>query len=149
MISNNQKITLNIADSEYIDWKICLKNKLKMVNSNNIEIDSKNLELSCTEISEIIAIVNQSNCKVINFCSTSSKTIVSSQSLGYMSQLILENHPNETLKINEKNLISNKTNFHSIGDFTQSHPPVIVNSNECAIVIFLIIYPILTVVNWA
>tara|TARA_Y100001968_G_scaffold188496_1_gene172820 strand:- start:153 stop:800 length:648 start_codon:yes stop_codon:yes gene_type:complete len=112
MISNNQKTTLNIADSKYIDWKICLKNKLKMVNSNNIEIDSKNLDLSCTDISEIIAIANQSNCKVINFCSTSSKTIVSSQALGYMSPLILENHSNETLKINEKSLISKKTNFH-------------------------------------
>ena len=96
MISNNQKTTLNIADSKYIDWKICLKNKLKMVNSNNIEIDSKNLDLSCTDISEIIAIANQSNCKVINFCSTSSKTIVSSKSLGYKSQFIIENLSKET-----------------------------------------------------
>ena len=112
MNSNNQKIIINIADSKYLDWKTCLKNKLKMITPNNIEIDSKNLDLFCKDISEIIAISNQSNCKVISFCSTSSKTIISSQSLGYKSQLILENYSNRTLKINEKCLTSTKTNFH-------------------------------------
>ena len=112
MNSNNQKTIINIAESKYLDWKICLKNKLKMMKPNRIEIDSKNLELSCTDISEIIAIANQSNCKVISFCSTSTKTIVSSQSLGYESQLILEINSNEKLKINEKSLTFSKTNFH-------------------------------------
>ena len=60
----------------------------------------------------MVAISNQYNCKVISFCSTSSKTIVSSQSLGYKSQFIIENLSNETLKINEKNLSFSKTNFH-------------------------------------
>ena len=107
-----QKIIINIKDSTYPNWKICLKNKLKIQKLINIEIDCKSLDLTCTDISEIIAISNQYNCKVIGFCSTSSKTIVSSQSLGYKSQFIIENLSNETLKINEKNLSFSKTNFH-------------------------------------
>ena len=30
MNSNNQKTIIKIADSKYLDWKICLKNQLKM-----------------------------------------------------------------------------------------------------------------------
>ena len=112
MNSQPPKIIINIKDSKYPNWKICLKNKLKIQKSINIEIDCKSLDLTCTDISEIIAISNQYNCKVIGFCSTSSKTIVSSQSLGYKSQFIIENLSNETLKINEKNLSISKTNFH-------------------------------------
>ena len=107
-----QKIIINIKDSKYPNWKICLKNKLKVQKLINIEIDCKSLDLTCTDISEIIAISNQYNCKVIGFYSTSLKTIVSSQSLGYKSQFIIENLSNETLKINEKNLSFSKTNFH-------------------------------------
>ncbi len=112
MNSNPQKIIINIEDSKYLSWEICLKNKLKTLKSNNIEIFCKNLDLLCTDISEVIAIANQYNCKIIGFCSTSSKTIVSAQSLGYKSQFIIDNHQNETLNINEKNLTFSKTNFH-------------------------------------
>ncbi len=112
MNSKAQKIIINIKDSKYPNWKICLKNKLKIQKLINIEIDCQSLDLTCTDISEIIAISNQYNCKVIGFCSTSSKTIVSSQSLGYKSQFIIENLSNETLNINEKNLYFSKTNFH-------------------------------------
>ena len=112
MNSKPQKIIINIEDSKYLSWKLCLRNKLKVLTSNNIEIDCKDIDLSCTDIYEMIAIANQSNCKIIRFCSTSVKTIVSSQSLGYKSQFITENHSNETLKINEKNLSFSKTNFH-------------------------------------
>ena len=65
MNSNNQKITINIEDSKYLNWKICLKSKLKILKPSNIEIDSKNLNLLCTDISEIIAIANQYDCKVM------------------------------------------------------------------------------------
>ena len=112
MNSKPQKIILNIEDSKYLSWKMCLKNKLKSVRSNHIEIDCKNLDLSCKDLSEIIAIANQYNCKIIAFCSTSSKTIVSSQSLGYKSQFIIENNSNETLKTNEKISTFSKANFH-------------------------------------
>ncbi len=112
MNSQTQKIIINIEDSKYISWESCLRNKLKNLKSSNIEIDCKNLDLSCRGISELISIANQFNCKVISFCSTSSKTIVSSQSLGYKSQFIIENNSNEILKINEKNLTFSKTNFH-------------------------------------
>ena len=108
----SQKTIVKIEDSKYISWKSCLRNKLNILESNNIEIDCKNLDLSCTDLIELIAIANQSNCKVISFCSTSVKTIISSRSLGYKSQLIIENHESEALKINEKDLTFSKTNFH-------------------------------------
>ncbi len=110
---NTQKIEINIDDREYINWEICLKSKLKLLKSCNIEIDSKNLDLSCKDISEIIEIANQYNCKVIGFCSTSSKTIVSSGSLGFKSQFSYNNSLNDTFEINDKNLTTcSRTNFH-------------------------------------
>ncbi|WP_413682972.1 septum site-determining protein MinC [Prochlorococcus sp. MIT 1011] len=112
MNSTPQKIIVNIEDSKYLSWEICLKNKLKILKPSNIEIDCKNLDLSCTDILEVIAIANQYNCEVIAFSSTSSKTIVSSQSLGYKSQFIIENHSNKTLTTNERNLTFSKNNFH-------------------------------------
>ncbi len=112
MNSKPQKIIVNIQDCKYPSWKVCLRNKLKYLKSSNLEIDCKNLDLSCTDLLEVIAISNQSNCTVISVCSTSLKTTVSAQSLGYKSQFIIENHLNETLKINEKNITISKTNFH-------------------------------------
>ena len=112
MNSNNQKIIINIEDRNYANWKIDLKNKLKTLKSNNLEIDSKNIDLSCKDISEIIAIANQYNSKIIGFCSSSPKTIVSSQSLGYKSQFIIENSSKNTSEINKKNLTFSKTHFH-------------------------------------
>ncbi len=112
MNSKLPKIIIHIEDGEYTSWKLCLRNKLKILKSNLIEIDCKNIDLSCKDILEIVAIANQFNCEIISFCSTSSKTIISSQSLGYKSQFIIENHSNETLRMNEKNLIFSKTNFH-------------------------------------
>ncbi len=67
MNSNNQKIIINIEDSNYLNWKIALKAKIKMIKSSNLEIDCTNLTLSCAEISEVIAMANQSNCKVISY----------------------------------------------------------------------------------
>ncbi len=112
MNSHNQKTLINLTDSKYPDWKICLKHKFKLMQSKIIEIDSNNLDLSCTDILEIVEIANQSDCKVISFCSTSSKTIVSAQSMGYKSQFILENHSNEKSKINQKSLPPSNTDFH-------------------------------------
>ena len=112
MNSNNQKIIINIEDRNYANWKIDLKNKLKTLKSNNLEINSKNIDLSCKDISEIIAICNQYNSKIICFCSSSPKTIVSAQSLGYKSQFIIENSSRNTSEINKKNLTFSKTHFH-------------------------------------
>ena len=112
MNSKTQKIILNIEDDKYISWKIYLKNKFKILKSRNIEINCKNLNLSCKDISEITSIANQYNCKIIGFCSTSSKTIVSSQSLGYKSQFIIEHYSSESINVNEKSFTFSKTNFH-------------------------------------
>ncbi len=112
MNSKSQKAIINIEDSKYLNWKICLINKLKNLKSNNIEINCKNLDLSCTDISKAREIAENCNCKIIGFCSTSSKTIVSAQSLGYKSQFIIEDFSNNTSKTNEGNLSSSKTYFH-------------------------------------
>jgi len=107
-----QKIIINLDDSEFINWEMCLISKLKMLTSSNIEIDSKNLYLTCKDISEIISIAHQYNCKIICFYSTSLRTIVSIQSLGYRSQFSIKNCSKKKLNINEKNITSSKTHFH-------------------------------------
>ena len=92
MNSKGQKIIINIEGRNYPNWKIDLKNKLKTLKLDDLEIDTGNIDLSCKDISEIIEIANQYDCKIIGFCSSSAKTIVSSQSLGYKSQFIIENY---------------------------------------------------------
>ena len=112
MHSNPQKIIINIKDNKYLNWKSCLENELKKITSNILEIDCKNIDLSCTDILYLIEITRQYDCKIIGFCSSSLKTIVSSQSLGYRAQFIIEDDSNKTLTINDKNLIFGKTHFH-------------------------------------
>jgi septum site-determining protein MinC len=112
MKSNTQKIIINIADNKHLNWELNLKNELKKIESNNLEIDCKNLDLSCSDILELIKIANQYNCEILSFCSSSAKTIISSQSLGYKSQFIIQNNSNKTSKINDKNLNFSKTHFH-------------------------------------
>tara|TARA_Y100001968_G_scaffold7640_1_gene6515 strand:+ start:195 stop:848 length:654 start_codon:yes stop_codon:yes gene_type:complete len=112
MTQENQKIIINIEDSKFTNWQLCLKSKLKILRSNYIEINCKNLSLSCTEILEIIEISTQYNCKIICFSSTSPMTIVSCQSLGYEAQFLVHNHSGNTLKTNDRNLTFSKTHFH-------------------------------------
>ena len=112
MNSKTQKIIINLEDNRYLNWKLYLKNQLKKINSNNIEIDCKNLDLSCKDILELIEIARQNNCEVISFCASSTKTIISSQSLGYRSHFISKNYSNNTLNINHRNLNHSKTHFH-------------------------------------
>ena len=107
-----QKMVININDSQYQNWKLCLKNKLKNLESKNIEIDCESFDLTCSDILDLQAIAIQYNCEIISFCSTSSNTIISSQSLGYKSHFIFENHSNNTLKLNNKDLNISKTDFH-------------------------------------
>ena len=109
---NPQKLIINIKDNKYLNWKLCLENELKKIKSNNLEIDCQNLHLSCTDILYLTEITRRYNCEIISFCSSSSKTIVSSQSLGYRTQFIIEDDSNKTLKINDENLNFGKTYLH-------------------------------------
>ncbi len=95
-----------------MNWKLCLENELKKLESNNLEIDCKNIDLSCKDILYLIEKTRQYNCKIIGFCSSSSKTIISAQSLGYRAQFILADNSNNILKINNKNKDLKKTHFH-------------------------------------
>ena len=126
----SQKTIIDIENDIYPGWKIYLKNKFKYSESNNIEINCKNLNLSCKDISEIIEIANEYNCKIVGFCSTSLNTIVSSKSLGYKSQYIIDNYSNKTLKINEKNYASSKTIFHQgtvrSGEYIESYGDLLI-----------------------
>ena len=108
----NQKIIVYISENHHDNWEIYLKNKLEIHKSSNIEIDSQNLDLSCTDIKEIVKIATQYNSKIFSFCSTSTKTIISAQSLGYKTQFSIENDLKNTLKINENNLTLSGTHFH-------------------------------------
>tara|TARA_B100000579_G_scaffold277235_1_gene229319 strand:- start:623 stop:1270 length:648 start_codon:yes stop_codon:yes gene_type:complete len=108
----DERIIINIGDPKYHNWKTCLRSQLGMNKASYIEIESRNIDLSCSDVLEIIEIMNQYNCKIIGFYSTSPKTIVSTQSLGYKSQLILENFHKKTSKINENNQTYSETYFH-------------------------------------
>ena len=125
MYSKPQKIIINIDDNKYQNWRVCLKNKLRNTNSKNIEIDCKDIDLSCKDILELIAIVNLFNCRILSFCSTSVKTIISTQSLGYKSHFIIGNCSNETIKINNEGLNLSETHFHQgtvrSGEYLDSH----------------------------
>ena len=109
---NPKKTIINLEDNKYLDWKLCFKKKLKEIKSYNLEIDCKSLELSCTDILELIEIANQYNCKVLSFRSTSSQTIISTQSLGYKSNFIVGNDSKSNLEFNNKNINISKTDFH-------------------------------------
>ena len=108
----NQKIIINIDSFNQESWKIVLANKLKFMKSKNIVIDCKNIDLCCTDISEIISIADQYNCNIISFYSSSLNTIISCQSLGYTSQLIVEKPSDKTLKVIEKNINFSNYQFH-------------------------------------
>jgi len=110
--SKSKKIIINIDDNEYLDFKLCLKNKLKKINSNNIEIDCKDFDLYCSDILDLSAIAKEYNSRIVSFCSTSPKTIISSQALGYKSHFIVKNYSNNTYNINNKDLKISKTDFH-------------------------------------
>ena len=129
MNSNPHKEIINI-NNKHLNWKLCLKNELKKLHSNIIEIDCRNLDLSCTDILELIEIANQYNCEIISFRSTSSKTIVSAKSLGYRAQLMLGNYSNKTIKLNDENLNSSKTQFHQgtvrSGEYLYSHSHLLI-----------------------
>ena len=112
MNSNPPKTIINLKDNKYINWKLCLENELKKIKSKNLEIDCKNIDLSCKDILYLIEKTRQYNCKIIGFCSSSSKTIISSQSLGYRTQFIIKDDSNKTLKPNDENLNFGKTHFH-------------------------------------
>ena len=112
MNSKSQKIIISIEDSKYLEWKSFFKNELKKTTSANIEIDCKSLDLSCKDILELIEIASQHNTRIISFCSTSPKTIVSSQSLGYISHFIVEDSSNKIFKNKNKKLEIHTTHFH-------------------------------------
>ena len=112
MNQKQKKIIINIADSRYPNCKLCLKNELKKIKSNNLEIDCKHMSLSCKAIEELAEIANQYDCKIIGFCSSSSNTIISSQALGYRSDFIIENHSNCLPKINNRAVNFPTTYFH-------------------------------------
>ena len=112
MSSKPKKYIINIDNNKYADWELYLKNEFANIRSNNIEINCNNLDLTCKDLLEIIKITNRYNCKIIGFCSTSTKTIVSSQSLGFQSQFINENHSNKNSSLTKENSDFSKTNFH-------------------------------------
>ena len=112
MNSETQKIIINIKNNKCTNWRLLFKKELTSINSKNIEINCKNLDLSCKEIQEIASIANQYNCNVVSFCSSSSKTIVSSQALGYQSHLMIGNYSISNSKLTDKDINLPKTDFH-------------------------------------
>ena len=109
---DSKKIIINIEDENYINWQLCLKDKLKNIKSNILEIDCKTIDLTCKDILEIVKIASQNDCEIISFFSSSLKTIVSSRCLGYRSQFIMKDYSNNLSSINYKNSNTLRTHFH-------------------------------------
>ena len=63
----NQKLILYIDKNHHLDWELFLKSKFKILKLCNIEINSRNIDLSCTDIKEIVKLLTQHNCKIISF----------------------------------------------------------------------------------
>ena len=112
MNSSPQKLIIHIEDNKYLNWKLCLEKELKKINPNRIEINCMSLDLSCTDIVDMIEIARQYACEIVSFCSSSANTAISCQSLGYSYQFIIENNSNKILKTNNKNLNTRRTHFH-------------------------------------
>ena len=112
MESKPKKIIINIDDCKHQNWKLFLGIELRKIKSKNIEIDAKNIDLSCKDIKDLVEIANQYDSEIISFCSSSSKTVICAHSLGYRSQFITENHSKQNIKTNEKELEFSETYFH-------------------------------------
>ncbi len=110
MESISKRIVLNMDNNNSSNWELYLKNELKKMNSNNIEIDCKDLNLSCIDIMSIIKISSKFNCTISGFFSTSPKTIISTQSLGYPSQFIF--NPYSKKSVNKSDIISDQSKAH-------------------------------------
>tara|TARA_Y100001968_G_C19171582_1_gene625924 strand:+ start:101 stop:760 length:660 start_codon:yes stop_codon:yes gene_type:complete len=112
MNSKSQKIIITVDNGKDINWKLDLKNKFKKLRASNLEIDCKDLDLSCSDILELIEIANLYKCKIISFLSTSLNTIISSKSLGYQSHFFVESFSNSALETSAKDLNISQTDFH-------------------------------------
>ena len=112
MIFKSKKIIINLYESNYLNCKLFFKKKLRNIKSNNIEIECKNMDLSCKDILELIEIATQNYCKIISLCSSSTNTIISAHSLGIKSQYIIDSYSNTDLEINNKHSNLSQTNLH-------------------------------------
>tara|TARA_B100000700_G_scaffold296853_1_gene361212 strand:- start:765 stop:1412 length:648 start_codon:yes stop_codon:yes gene_type:complete len=108
----DSKLIININDNKYHNWKSCLIDKLKDLNQSKLEINCEDLNLSCTDILSIVRISEKHNCKIISFFSTSKTTIVSTQSLGYPSQYIVQTDKKTIPKASKENADNSSTYFH-------------------------------------
>ncbi len=108
----SQKLVITIDHDRYLNWKLFLTNEFKKITSKNVEIDCRDINLSCKEILSLIEISNEFDCKIIGFFSTSTSTIISAQSLGYPSQLILKKSSSNSNKINNVCPDLSTTRFH-------------------------------------
>ena len=70
MNSSPQKLIIHIEDNKYLNWKLCLEKELKKINPNRIEINCMSLDLSCTDIVDMIEIARQYACEIVSFCSS-------------------------------------------------------------------------------
>ena len=112
MNPNPHKVIINITSSAYQNLESFLKNKFKYIKSNIIEINCDNVHLKCEDISLIRRISNTHGSKIINFCSTNLRTIISAQSLGYRSEFIPETFSDKINKKNDQSTHLTKTHFH-------------------------------------
>ena len=125
----NRKI-IELNDSNSYDWKSSLNNKLKLNQSKYIELDCKNLFLSCKDILSIIEISEKWNSEIIIFLSICPETIVSANALGYRSEINFKTLSNNPIKEERKILSNSQTIFHNgtirSGELIESHGDLLI-----------------------
>ena len=109
------KKLISLSNSRKTDWKEELRIKIKDIKNNEIDIDSRDLLLTCQELKFLINILIKKNIKLNKIISLIPETLVSASFLGLETQLILRNNQEEEQNAS-KTAIQNdeisKTLFH-------------------------------------
>ncbi len=130
MDSIKKKRIIELEDNNYCDWKSSLNNKLKINQSNYIELNCKSLYLSCKDISSIIKISKRWNTEIITFISTCPETIVSTRALGYRSEINVKTLSNNSIEKKHKISSNSQPIFHNgtirSGELIESHGDLLI-----------------------
>ncbi len=130
MDSKYKRKIIELDDNNSCDWKSSLYNKLKTNQSKNIELDCKDLYLSCKDISSIIKISEEWNSEIIIFLSICPETIVSASALGYSSEINVNTLSNNPIEEEGKILSEPQTIFHNgtirSGELIESHGDLLI-----------------------
>ena len=90
-----EKKVIYLSNSRDTDWKEELRLKTKDIRNKAIDIDSRDLLLTCQDLKFLINILTKKNIKLNKMISLIPETLVSASFLGLETQLMLRNNQEE------------------------------------------------------